>query len=131
MPITVERYQDQPIIIATITEPIDGDRDFLDMFARILGIRDTIQGYPKYYTIIDMTRFAPSFSEFFFALVEARKASQKRRPEFPNEIHLVGSGELFRLASNALGQVQYGGYTAPLHANIDEALNAVRANQAK
>ena len=129
MTVVVEQYQDQPIIIATISEPVDYRQDIPDMFTCILELRDTLKSYSKYYTIVDVTGIKPNFSELLFSLGEARKASQKRRPEFPNEIHMVGSGELFEMAANALSQIQYGGYTAPLHANVEEALNAIRANR--
>ena len=129
MTVVVEQYQDHPIIIATISEPVDYRQDIPDMFTRILELRDTLKSYSKYYTIVDVTGIKPNFSELLFSLGEARKASQKRRPEFPNEIHMVGSGELFEMAANALSQIQYGGYTAPLHANVEEALNAIRANR--
>jgi len=78
-----------------------------------------------------MTSIKAGFSDIVFSLGEARKASQKRRPELPTEVHLVGSGELFEMVSKALAQIQYGGYSAPLHANTEEALGAIRADQGK
>ena len=63
------------------------------------------------------------------SLAEARKASQKRRPEFPNKVHLVGSGEIFEMVANALAQIQYGGYSAPLFSSVEDALRAIEEDQ--
>ena len=131
MTVVVEQYQDQPIIIATLSEPVDYRQEVPDMLSRILELRDTLTGCSKYYIILDMTGIKPSFSEIVFSLGEARKASQKRRPELPSKVHLIGSGELFEMLANALAQIQYGGYAAPLHATFDDALKSVLADQAK
>jgi len=131
MTITVEKFQDEPVIMATMTDPMNFYQEIPDMFAQILELRDSIQGHSKYYTIIDMTGIKADFSEIVFSLGEARKASQQRRPDLPNQVHLVGSGDLFEMVAKALAQIQYGGYSAPLHANTEEALEAVRVNQSK
>ena len=130
MTVAVEKLQDQPVILASFSEPVNYDKDFPSMFARILELRDTLQGFAKYYTVIDLTGLKPSFSELVFSLGEARKASKQRRADLPNEIHLVGSGDLFEMASKALSQMQYGGYSAPLHASVEEALKAIRGKPA-
>lgn len=78
-----------------------------------------------------MTGIKASFSKIVFTLGEARKASQKRHPEFPNKLHFVGSGEIFEITVNALAQIQYGGYSAPLHANTEEVLSAIYADLGK
>ncbi len=131
MTIVVEKYSAEPIIVAALTEPMDFYKEMPPMFERILELRDTIQGCPKYYTIINMTGIKVNFSEMVFSLGEVRKASQKRRPDLPIGLHLVGSGELFEMAAKAMAQLQYGGYAAPLHASLEEALKAIRAELAK
>lgn len=131
MPINVEKQPDTPVIIATMNEPMDFYKEIPEMFARILELRDSIQDHPMYYTIVDLTDIKADFSEIVFALSEARKASQKRRPGFPNSVHLVGSGRLFEMAANALAQAQYGEYSAPLHSTMEEALAAVQADISK
>lgn len=131
MTITIEKHPDEPIITATMAEPMRFFKEIPEMFARILELRDTIQGFPRYYVIVDMTGIKAGFTEIVFSLGEARKASQKRHPEFPVKLHLVGSGELFEMVANALSQIQYGGYSAPLHTNMEEARNAIRVDQRK
>ena len=131
MTILVEKYADDPIIVATMAEPMDFYQEIPNMLARILELRDTIQGCPKYYAIIDMTEVKADFSEIVFSLGEMHKVGQKRRPEFPVGLHLVGSGDVFGLVASALAQLQYGGYSAPLHTNTEEALKAIRADMGK
>jgi hypothetical protein len=131
MTITVEKYPNDPIIVATMKEPMDFYQQIPDMFARILELRDNLQGYKKYYVIINMTGIKADFSEIVFSLGEARKTSQKRRPDMAISLHLVGAGDLFEMVANALSQIQYGGYTAPLHASSEEALKAIRSEMEK
>jgi len=127
MPIHVEKLADEPIIMATYENPIDYYTEMATMFARILALRETITDSPKYYVIIDMTDIHPGFSEIVHSLGEASKASKQRRADLPISLHLVGTGSLFEMIANALGQRQYGGYTAPLHTTLTEALAAIRA----
>jgi hypothetical protein len=98
------------------------------MFARILELRDTIQGSSKYYAVISMAGIKAGFSDIVFSLGEARKTSQKRRPDLTVNVHLIGTGDLFEMVANALSQSQYGGYSAPLHTSISDALAAIRAD---
>ncbi len=126
MTIVVQRCPDEPILVASMEEPMDFYQEIPTMFAQILKLRDTIQGCPKYYVIIDMARIKADFSEIVFCLGEARKASQKRRADFPIGLHLVGGGEIFEMVAHALAQIQYGGYAAPLHATAEEAMKAIQ-----
>lgn len=131
MTITVEKRPDEPIIVATMINPMRFYQEVPGMFAQILRLRDTIQGHSKYYAIIDLTGIKADFSEILFSLGEARKASQKRRPDMPIGLHLVGSGDLFEMVANALSQIQYGGYAAPLHKSVEVALKAIYADMGK
>ena len=127
MTIVVEKLPDEPIITAIFSEPMNYVAEVPAMFARILEIRDTIQGSPKYYVIISMTGIKAGFTDIVFSLNEARKTGQRRNPAMPVSLHLVGQGDLFEMVASALGQRQYGGYAAPLHMSLDEAFAAVRA----
>lgn len=127
MPIHVEKQPVEPIIVANFTEPVDYYSEIAGMFARILELRDTIQGGHKYYVIVDLCGLKPNFNEIVYSLSEARRASMKRRPDLLVSLHLVGSGTLFEMVANALSQRQYGGYAAPLHLTAAQALEAIHA----
>ena len=131
MTIIVEKLPGEPIIVATMSEPMEYYDEIPKMFERILELRDTIQGVPKYYTIISMTGIKAGFTEIVFSLGEARKTSQKRRADLPIGLHLVGTGDLFEMVANALSQRQYGGYAAPLYTTLSDALAAIRSDIAK
>lgn len=131
MTVLVEKRSDGPIVFVAMSEPMDFYKEIPEMFARIFELRDSIQGYSKYYTVIDMTEIKAGFAEIVFSLGEARKASKKRLPDFPVELHLVGSGDLFEMVANALAQIQYGGYAAPLYANVESALDAIHSDMKK
>jgi hypothetical protein len=127
MPIVVERLPGEPIIVATFAEPMNYNVEVPAMFARILELRDTIEGSPKYYVVIDISAVKPGFSDIMMSLGEVRKASAKRRAELPISPHLAGTGDFFSMLSKAMNQAQYGGYTAPLHTSAAEALSVIRA----
>ena len=127
MTIQVDKLPKEPIIIAAFINPVDYQTQVPAMFARILELRDAIVDSPRYYVIIDMSHLKPGFGDIVFSLGEARKASMLRRPDIVISLHLVGSGDLFEMVAGALSQMQYGGYGAPLHKSIEEALAAVRA----
>lgn len=128
MSIVVEKLPGEPIIVATLSEPMNYAKEIPTMFSRILEIRDTIVDSPKYWLIIEMSRIKPDFDDIMFSLGEARKASKQRRPDMPISLHMVGFGGLFKMVANAMSQHQYGGYAiTPLHLSLSEALDAIHA----
>lgn len=125
MTVTVEKLTEEPIIVATFANPMNYYVDVPEMFSKILELRETITGSPKYYIIIDMSAIKANFNEIVFSLGEARKASARRIPTMPASLHLVGAGDIFKMVADALGQGQYGGYKAPLYTSVDRALQVV------
>ena len=130
MPITVELLPDEPIIVATMREPINYTEETPPMFTQMIELRDKeLAGkFNKYYVIIDMQGIKPSFSEIVFSLNEARKTGANRLPNLSMTLNLVGSGDLFEMVANALGQTQYGEHKAPLQPTLEKALEAIRAD---
>jgi hypothetical protein len=128
MSITIEKLPDEPIVTVVFKDPVNFYAEVAPAFARIVEIRDNLVGVSKYYMIVDLTGIKPSFGDIVHTLGEARKAGEHRRADLPANMHLVGRGELFEMVANALGQRQYGGYSAPLHRTYEEALSAIRAD---
>ena len=127
MTITVERMPEEPIIIATFVEPVDFRLETPPMFQQFIELRDTeLEGYSRYYTIIDTNGVKAGFSDIVFTLGETRAAREKRREDRPVTLILVGSGGLMELASKAMGQSQYGGYGMRLFTSLDDALESIR-----
>ena len=127
MTITVERLPNEPIILATFSEPMTYNPEVPEMFERILELRETIVGSPRYYVLIDLSQVKPGFNDIMFALSEVRKASAQRRADMPISLHLAGEGDLFNLFSKFMSQTQYGSYVAPIHSNVSAALENIRA----
>ena len=128
MTINVEALPGEPIIIATFEEPMDYHQDAPWMFQRFIELRDTdLEGYSRYYTIIDTNGVKAGFSDIVATLGESKAAREKRRADRPVTLALVGSGALMDLASKAMGQSQYGGYGMRLYTSLDAALDAIRA----
>ena len=127
MTITVEKLPGEPIVIATYQEPIDWQKEIPEMFEQILVLRDTFEGCPKYYAILDLRAIKIGFSEMVLTMGEARKAGKKRRPDMPVSPSLIGSGPIIRLASKAMEQQQYGEYRVALYTSLDKALDMIRA----
>ncbi len=128
MTITVSKLPDGPVIIATYQEPMDWHKEVAGMFEQIFVLRDTFEGCPKYYVVIDVSAVKVGFSEMVLALGEVRAASKKRRPDMPIQLSMVGSGTLIEFASKALGQQQYGEYQTPLYTSLDTTLDVIRTD---
>jgi len=126
MTVTVEKLPDGPIIVVTFREPMDYHTEVGPAFHKIVEIRETITGFPKYYVIFDLAAIKPGFSDVVHSLSESRIASSQRRPDFPVNLHLVGHGRLLELVTEAMKQRQYGEYAFPLHLTLQEALDAIR-----
>jgi hypothetical protein len=126
--ITVNKQPDGPIILATFEEPVDWHTEVPDMFAQIFALRDTFEGCPKYYVIIDVSAVKVGFGEMVSALGEVRAASKKRRPDMPIQLSMVGSGSLIEFAAKAMQQSQYGEYHSPLYTSVEKALEVIHAD---
>lgn len=123
MPIKVKQLPEEPIIVAAITEPLNLAHDMPAMFAEFIRLRLAIQGPVA--LIMDISQVPDSFSEMAAALAEAGKgirADKAAGVGQPPLLIFVGSGSITAIASEAMGQEQYGGVRGHLCASIEEAL---------
>jgi hypothetical protein len=128
MPITVEKLQDEPIILVICQEPINYLQEAPAAFDQILALRDSIHGSSKYYIVFDASMIKIDFSSLVFLMGELNRASEKRRADLPLSVSLVGSGGLIELAAAILQHQQYGDHRPPLFNSVDQALASVRAD---
>ncbi|MBN1313495.1 MAG: hypothetical protein JXB30_18960 [Anaerolineae bacterium] len=126
MTITVNKLLDGPIIVATCQEPVNWRQNASEMLEQIVELRDTIEGCPRYYVIIDLSKVEIGFGDVVSALGALRRVSNKRRPDLPASVLLVGTGQLAEIASEAVGLQQYGDYRVQLHTSFDKALDSIR-----
>lgn len=127
MPVTVTRVPDTPIITAVLEPPFNVRDEAPEMFQAFINIRDTIEGYDRYFVVIDASQITFGFSEIVGFLGESRAARQQRRDDMPVSVAIVGTGALVEMATNALSQQQYGGYKVRLFTSLDDALDAIHA----
>lgn len=115
MTVVVKQVGDQPIVVATIYEPVDmavdpqKNRDECNAIARKFK--------SKVYRIIDFTHFELTFDQLTIGLAEDIRLSE------PNIVLLiVGKGDLIELQRDATKQAQYGGREAYVFNSVDEAI---------
>lgn len=130
MPIKIERLPGESIISAIVSKPFEPERDIPAMFAEFIQLRLAIQGDVA--LILDVsadTGNPDSFNQMVFSLAEAArgiKAGKAAGLHRPPIIIYVGSGKIAALASQAIGQEQYGGVKGYLCTSQDEALALAR-----
>lgn len=119
MTVECKQLGDEPIVIATIFEPVNmavdpqANRDFSNEVAR--------QFDGPVYRITDFTNFEVTFSQLVLGLAEDIKSSE------PNIKHVfVGSGEMVELQTRAGSQEQYGAHEIQLFESVDEAIAFAR-----
>jgi hypothetical protein len=105
---------------------VDWHQDATQMLEQLVALRDaTIEGCPRYYAIIDLSTVKVGFSDVVMALGALRRVNQKRRPDMPAYVSLVGSGSILQLISQAVGQQQYGEYHVQMYTDMDKALGNI------
>jgi hypothetical protein len=119
MPVTVERLDDQPIILATFTGEIDVEM-VKTMFQRSAEIQTEI-GTPVY-RITDVRAIETSLMNL---LSIVREASQDV-PGSPLDPHItgmfVGTNKWVRLFQSALDEEEYGSISIPAFVSMEDAL---------
>ena len=81
------------------------------------------------YTISDSSRIRNTFSDMVSSLGTVTRGDFVSLFKHPSVIKMlvVDHRDLTRLAVNALGQIQYGGFSIAIFSSVDEALEEVRA----
>jgi hypothetical protein len=130
MPITVERLSNESIIIATSVEPLIPEQDVPAMFSQFTSLRLTISG--DVVLILDFGLFndPQSFSKLVRSLAEASQGIRVSRAAGvarPPITIFVGSGPMVAIASEAMGQEQYGGVRRRMCSSLDEAITLARS----
>ena len=130
MPVQIEQLPGESIINATVNEPFDPERDMPAMFAEFIQLRLAIQGdVALILDVSDTTNHPDSFSRMVLALSKAAQGIRTGRAagvDRPPILIFVGTGLIATLASQAMGQEQYGGVAGHLCTSHEEALALAR-----
>lgn len=119
MTVEIKQLPGEPIVIASIYEPIDmsvdpkTNRDECNAIAR--------QTDGPLYRITDFSNFTLTFAQMVGGLAEDIKFSEA------NIVHLmVGSTDMVKMQADAVKQEQYGARDVQLFASVDEAIAYAR-----
>jgi len=126
MSFTVEKHPDRPAVIITMYEDLDFAAE-LDAFGQeVQALLDTLD--EPVYSISDSTRMRNTFGEMVSSLAAVTRGNFVSLLKHPMVVGMmvVDNRDLTRLAVNALGQAQYGGFSLSVYASVDEALAAVQ-----
>ncbi len=119
MTVEISQLPNEPIVVATIYEPIDMSVDPQTNRDRCNTIAQQTDG--PLYRITDFSNFSLTFSQLVVGLVEDIKFSEA------NIVHLiVGSGEMMQMQLDAIRQEQYGAHDVQLFASVDDAIAYAR-----
>lgn len=123
MTVSVERLQEEPIIVATFTGEILVE-EVREMYQKSAALAEDIEG--KVYRITDIREATADFPKMlevvgFASKGEPGTTSDKRF--FPM---FVGTNELARLFTKAMEQREFGGVKMPFFVSMQDALTFVR-----
>jgi hypothetical protein len=127
MPITISQLTGQPIVLATLEQPMELRQEVPAMFQDLIALTQSLDGYPWLYIVVDATKAgAFSFGDIVYILSESRVTIPHRRADMAVRLMLIGSGMLLDLAAKAMSQLQYGGYQMRLFPTLDQALETAQ-----
>lgn len=130
MPIKVERFSGESIIIATVAAPFNPEADIPVMFGKFIPMRLAIQGSVVFIIDFSATMDQPeAFGTMVQALAGAARGVQVSKAvgvSGPPITIFVGSGAVAEIASQAMEQEQYGGVKGRLCVSLEDALTLAR-----
>lgn len=123
MPVTVERLEDEPILIATFSGEVHVD-DMVEMFklsADLMGDDDT-----QFYRITDARDATSNFMEMFASIKEASTGQPGSTTDARIKASFVGTSTWISFARNALMNPKFGGLKLAAFETVDDALENIR-----
>jgi hypothetical protein len=119
----VKRFENEPIILVTWTDPMDVGKDIPDSFPAIDAL---VEEDEAVFCINDLRGIKTNFSETVIAMAYSRKKApgSPRDPRLHNI--LVSPNELMQLVARSAGQDQYGNLNVAIYGTVEEALEHAR-----
>lgn len=127
MPLALERFPVEPIILITASGVVTAD-DFAHVFAEIAAITDDTEG--KLYRIADFTGAETSFMDVYEAIKRVDGPQAAFSAHWHEQTIYVGTTQWVGFARKML-HLQSGGILAPTFDSLDDALTYVRREIAK
>jgi hypothetical protein len=129
MPYKVELVPDEPIVIVTLSEPFDWEKDIRATTARVADLTRHMDG--PIYRISNMKQVSLDFSEVVTALASATRVEEGGLNDPRFRVVFISQEALIDLAefgARSASQEQYGvAEPIKVFTDLDEALRHIRA----
>jgi hypothetical protein len=129
MPYSVDLLPNEPIVIVTLSEPFDWEKDIQATTARVADLTRHLEG--PIYRISDMKQVSLDFSEVVTALAAATKAQEGGFNDPRFRVVFISQEALLDLAefgARSASQAQYGvAEPVQVFTDLDEALHHIRS----
>lgn len=128
MAFTVERLEDEPIVVLTVTYPIeDANKEGEDSDAAVAAAGESIDG--QYYRIAEMSGLELSWQDMVYWLNQQRES----KPGSINDPRvmslLVSDTAMTQQTAQFASQPQYGGREIKVFRTLDDALAHARKGE--
>jgi hypothetical protein len=130
MPYRVEKLSNEPILVTAVENPFKVSEEFPQYVEAVVKALD--ESPEPLFFISDATGLKVSFGDVVsgLAFVTKGKVTYVNHPNMRRMIAIADS-DLIRMAVNALGQKQYGGYRTEVYPSTEAALEAIRKELAE
>ena len=123
---TLERLDNEPIILVTVFPPTSSYEGTIQLLHEIAELATTIPDGPIY-RINDYSAITPTLDDLINVMtLEAKLGLPGSVGDPRTHLIAVGSGELVELGASSFSQDQFGNHNVPLFTSQDDALNYAR-----
>jgi len=129
MPVSVERLENKPILIATVSDAVDvvAVREMFRQSAELIAEIDE-----RVFRITDVSKADSNFAEVMGII---REASSTDMPGSTNDPRIqavfVGNNQWVQMFRSAMALKQFGGKTLPMFLTIEDALEYIEIELGK
>jgi len=128
MAFTVKRLENEPIVILTVTYPIeDAEKEGTDSDAAVAKIGEGIEG--KYYRIAEMSGLELDWNSVLYWLNQQRGAKTGSINDPRVVSFLVSDTAMTQQTAKFASQEQYGGREIKIFRTLDDALQHARKGE--
>jgi hypothetical protein len=126
VPFTIEKLPDEPIVLVTISSPLDVKHDLPLLAHQLQAVFDAEDG--PLWDITDARDLSLAFGDMVsgMAMMTRGELAVLRDPKL-RRFAIVVSNNLIMIAAKGLGQAQYGAIPMLICETLDEAFELVRA----
>lgn len=129
MAVAFKNHADEPIMIATFSNPLNAGKDTVAFNEAIQQRLPTVND--QLWVVADLTGTSISFVDGVFGLAEAARSSIGAFRDKRVRMVLVGGGDMINFLLRSAEQAQYGGVKGHAAGSMEEALAYCREHISK